>query len=72
MEMKLQRADVSVPDDLTSARAKLLYLYLSVRGQATADEACSDLDLDKGTVLSITGTLRERGYVRREDGQYAV
>ncbi|WP_425607607.1 helix-turn-helix domain-containing protein [Natribaculum luteum] len=70
--MTLQRADVSVPDDLTSARAKLLYLYLSVRGQATADEVCADLDLDKGTVLSITGTLREQGYVRREDGQYAV
>lgn len=67
-----QDAAVSVPADLESARAKLVYLYLAVRGDATADDVCDALDIDKGSVLTIAGTLRERGYVRRENGRYGV
>ena len=66
------RASVSVPADLQSARAKLVYLYLAVAGTATADDVRDALALEKGTVLSITGALREQGHVRREDGGYRV
>ena len=72
MSMEIQRTDVSVPENLDSARAKLVYVYLAVRGEATADEVCTDLELDKGTVLSIVGTLRKYGHVEREGDYYTT
>ena len=72
MTKRTTRPSVSVPDDLQSARAKLVYLYLAVAGTATADDVRDALALEKGTVLSITGALREQGHVRREDGGYRV
>lgn len=68
----LENEDVSVPADLESGRAKLVYLYLAVRGEATADDVCTALHIDKGSVLTITGTLRERGYIRQRNGRYGV
>ncbi|OAQ53612.1 hypothetical protein HTG_04975 [Natrinema mahii] len=64
--------DVSLPTDLDSARAKLVYLYLVATDGATADDLCDDLAVTKGTVLSITGTLRDRGYLERRDGRYEL
>lgn len=64
--------DVSLPTDLDSARAKLVYLYLVATDGATADDLCDDLAVTKGTVLSITGALRERGYLERRDGRYEL
>lgn len=64
--------DVSIPTDLESARAKLVYLYLAASGGATADDLCEDLAVTKGAVLSITGTLRERGHLERTDGRYEL
>lgn len=68
----MNQFDVTMPEDLQSARAKLVYFCLAVRGTATADELCTTLDFDKGTVLSIVGTLRERGYVLRADDRYEL
>lgn len=67
-----QETDTSVPDDLESPRAKLVYFYFATRGAATADDLCETLDLKKGTALPIIGTLRERGYVERVDGRYQL
>ena len=67
-----QESDVSVPTDLESARAKLVYLYLDTRGTATLNDVCEALNIDKGSVLQITSTLRERGYVHQENGEYGV
>ncbi|MFD1564752.1 MarR family transcriptional regulator [Haloarchaeobius amylolyticus] len=64
--------DVSIPTDLDSARAKLVYLYLAAVGSATADDLCTELAITKGTVLSIIGTLRDRGYIERRDSQYEL
>lgn len=64
--------DASIPTDLDSARAKLVYLYLAATGGATADDLCDDLSVTKGTVLSITGTLQDRGYLERRDGRYEL
>lgn len=64
--------DVSMPTDLSSARAKLVYFCLAVRGAATADELCGALDIEKGTLLAIVGTLRDRQYVVRENGHYKL
>ncbi|WIV67772.1 helix-turn-helix domain-containing protein [Natrialbaceae archaeon AArc-T1-2] len=67
-----QDTTVSVPDAIASPQAKLVYLYLAVRGEATADEICADLGLKKGTMLSIARSLRSRGYVERRDGYTVV
>ncbi|WP_226481800.1 helix-turn-helix domain-containing protein [Natrinema amylolyticum] len=64
--------DVSIPTDLDSARAKLVYLYLAASDGATADDLCDDLAVTKGTVLSITGTLRDRGHLEQRDGRYEL
>ncbi len=64
--------DVSLPTELDSARAKLVYLYLAASDGATAEDLCTDLAVTKGAVLSITGTLRERGYLERTDGRYEL
>lgn len=64
--------DVSIPTDLDSARAKLVYLYLAAAGGATVDELCAELAVTKGTMLSIIGTLRDRGYLERRDVQYVL
>ena len=64
--------DESIPTDIDSPRSKLVYIYLSAVGSATADELCDDLAVSKGTILSITGTLRHRGYLERRDGRYEL
>ncbi|WP_226006172.1 helix-turn-helix domain-containing protein [Natrinema salinisoli] len=64
--------DVSIPADLESGRAKLVYLYLAAGDGATPDDLCDDLAVTKGTVLSITGTLRDRGYLERRNGRYEI
>ena len=63
-----ERSTVSVPTDLESARAKLVYLYVAATETATVERLCADLDIKKGTALSIVGTLRDRGHVERTDG----
>lgn len=70
-----QHPPKSIPADLESAQAKLIYLSLSLREDAetrTVDEVCDTLNVEKGAALSILGTLRERGYVERRDGRYHV
>ncbi|WP_254523223.1 MarR family transcriptional regulator [Natrinema caseinilyticum] len=64
--------DVSLPTELDSDRAKLVYLYLAASNGATAEDLCTDLAVTKGAVLSITGTLRERGYLEHTDGRYEL
>lgn len=62
--------DLSLPEDLESARAKLVYLYVAVRGGASADEIARVLDIGKGTILSILQTLCGRGLVERRGERY--
>ncbi|WP_254808598.1 helix-turn-helix domain-containing protein [Natronosalvus amylolyticus] len=70
-----QHPPVSIPAELESAQAKLIYLSLSLRDDSetrTVDDLCCNLNVDKGAALSILATLRERGYVERRDGRYHV
>ena len=67
-----QGIDVSIPADLESARAKLVYLYVAVSGGATAEQLRDNLGVKKGTALSISGTLRERGHLERSDSGFEL
>lgn len=63
---------VRIPTDIDSGQSKLVYLSVATWETATADELCDRLRLDKGTVLSITKTLRKRGHLEKVDGVYRL
>lgn len=72
MKTIVEQTDVSLPDDLGSPQAKLVYFYVAVRGNATADDLCETLDLKKGSALSVIRTLRNRGHLERTNGRYRL
>ncbi|WP_247004930.1 MarR family transcriptional regulator [Halosolutus gelatinilyticus] len=61
-----------IPDDLESAQAKLVYLYLSATGGATADEMSETLSMKKIAILSLLETLASAGHVEERDDAYVV
>jgi DNA-binding IclR family transcriptional regulator len=63
---------VSLPGDLDSPRAKLVYLYLETVGEATAGRLAEELDMQRMTAYSILGTLASRGVVDRDGDRFAV
>lgn len=67
-----QGVDVSIPADLESARAKLVYLYVATSDGASVEQLRRDLGVKKGTALSITGTLRDRGHLERTDSGFKL
>lgn len=71
--MSIQRPTTStVPGDIESPRAKLVYLYLDTASAATIDDMQAALDLQKITLYSILRTLREREIVEKRNGRFAV
>ena len=58
----------SLPDELVSPRAKLVYLYLETTRGATLDELQVGLGLPKMSLYTIVRTLRERELVT-QDGE---
>ena len=57
---------LDLPPELESARAKLVYLYLDVNGQARIDEMTEDLGLPMMTVCSLLETLEDKGLIDRD------
>lgn len=69
------RADLDVfalPDALTSAETKLVYLYLSVTDEATADELNDDLGIGKLSLFPVLDTLDSQGLVTRDGARYRI
>ncbi|WP_327052562.1 TrmB family transcriptional regulator [Halomicrococcus gelatinilyticus] len=64
--------DASLPEELGSPRAKLVYLYLTTTSGATVDELQAGLDLPKMALFTIVRTLRERGLVEKRGHEIAV
>jgi len=62
----------AVPDELTSPRAKLVYLYLDVADAATVEDLQACLDMRKIDLLSVLNSLTSTGHVELEDGTYAT
>ncbi|RZH68271.1 helix-turn-helix domain-containing protein [Natrinema altunense] len=61
-----------VPDDLESARAKLVYIYLDVTEGATVDELGEILAMKKINVLSVLRSLSSAGHVERTGSEYVA
>lgn len=60
----------TLPSDLSTARAKLVYLYLESTGGATVEELRDALDIPLITILPTVEVLVERSLVEVRDGQY--
>jgi predicted transcriptional regulator len=63
---------LTVPSELESPRAKLVYLFLSTHGEATVSELQSSLDMKKISLYSILSTLCERGLVDQDAESYCL
>lgn len=62
----------SVPPELTSATAKLIYVYLGQVGRATAEEMKTALALPLAELLAVLRVLRTERFVERRDDGYAL
>ncbi|NHN41601.1 MarR family transcriptional regulator [Halorubellus sp. JP-L1] len=62
----------TLPEDITSPRAKLVYLYLDVTEDATVEDLQSCLDMRKIDLFSVLNSLTGAGHVSLDDGTYTV
>jgi len=61
---------IDVPNDLTSAESKLVYLFLTASDGATMEELHDALDIRKISLFPVLRTLTERNVVIREGSTY--
>ncbi|AZH23878.1 TrmB family transcriptional regulator [Haloplanus aerogenes] len=61
---------IDVPDDLTSAESKLVYLFLTATDGASIDELHDALDIRKISLFPVLRTLTERDVIAREGAIY--
>lgn len=61
-----------VPAELSSPRAKLVYLYLATQGAVTEDDLCEGLEMKRLSLYSILKTLRRGGFVSRDGDRYVL
>lgn len=70
--MSAQSNPAVVPEELSSPRAKLVYLYLAVADGATVVELQSALSMTKLSLFGVLRTLERRGLVGKNRGRYVV
>ncbi|PGF16902.1 MarR family transcriptional regulator [Natrinema sp. CBA1119] len=61
-----------VPDDLESAQAKLVYIYLEAADGATVEELGEILAMKKIDILSVLNSLSSADYVTQTGATYVV
>jgi len=60
----------SLPEEIESSTAKLVYLALDANGAATVDELRETLDLQKLVLFETLGTLESKGLVDADGRRY--
>lgn len=63
-------ADFDLPETLDTADAKLVYLYLRIKNEATIDELHAALGMKKITLYPLLQTLTATDHVDRIGTQY--
>lgn len=69
--MSTSEQRLTIPDELTSPQAKLVYLSLLVADEAKATELQRMLGLPKLTLFAVLESLAANGLVRRTEDGYA-
>ncbi|MFB6256458.1 MAG: MarR family transcriptional regulator [Haloplanus sp.] len=64
------RIAIDVPEGLTAAESKLVYVFLAASGGATIDELTDALDISKISLFPVLRTLIERDAVTRDGSAY--
>jgi hypothetical protein len=59
-------SSLSVPSDLNSPNAKLVYLYVRSAGQTTVDDICTSLGMKRLVLFGVLPLLVSQGYLRRD------
>lgn len=62
----------ALPPELQSPRAKLVYLFLTTKGDATVSEMGDSLGMKKMSLYSILKTLKREGMVDCDGDTYAL
>jgi len=63
---------LDLPDELTAADSKLVYLFVAVSDGATVDDLQVALDIKKISLFPVLDTLSERGLIERIDDEYVT
>ncbi|GAB6860806.1 MarR family transcriptional regulator [Haloplanus litoreus] len=64
------RTTIDVPDELSSAESKLVYVFLAATDGATVEELHEALGLRKITLFPVLSTLSGYDVVAREGARY--
>lgn len=60
----------SLPDDLNSAEAKLVYLYVNAADEITIDELHEELNMNRMSLLTVLALLEKKGYIACDQAKY--
>ena len=63
---------LDLPDDLTAADSKLVYLFVAVSDGATVNDLQTALDIKKISLFPVLDTLSERGLIERVEDEYVA
>lgn len=61
-----------IPDCVSSAKGKLVYVYLATSSDATIDELSDHLQMKKISLFSVLNSLSSEGVIEKEDDFYNV
>ncbi|MFB6195328.1 MAG: MarR family transcriptional regulator [Haloplanus sp.] len=61
-----------IPEQLSTAESKLVYLFVAASDGATVDDLQTSLNVRKITLFPVLDTLAERGLIDRVDDEYVT
>jgi len=61
-----------LPDDLTAADSKLVYLFVAVSDGVTVDDLQTALDMKKISLFPVLDTLSEHGLIECVEDEYVA
>jgi len=64
------RIAIDVPEGLTAAESKLVYVFLAASDGATIDELTDALEISKISLFPVLRTLIERDMITRDGSAY--
>lgn len=59
-----------LPEEITSPRAKLVYLHIAVSGEASVRELERSLRMSKLALFGVLDSLESAGVISRSDDRY--
>lgn len=64
--------ELSIPEEINSSNAKLIYVYMKSVTTATLEQICSALSMKKITLYPIISTLKNKGFITKSNNVYKI